>query len=346
MAHVKKVTLLLLLAVCAAVLAAAGCGGDDEKTAEDVPADAIALVGDTAVPRAEFDSLLQRAEESYKEQKRPFPKPGTPEYQDLKTRAVQFLVEKYQYRAEAEELGVNVSDEDVTKRLDEIKQQAFQGDEKKFLAALKRERLTQEEARAQIRDRLLQEKLYEKVTKDVKVTDEDVEKYYEKNKEQFAQPEGREVRHILVKSKAKADSLYQELQGGANFARLARTESTDAQTKKAGGKLEITKGSTAPAFDKAAFGLETGKFSKPVKTPFGWHLIEAVSDVRPAKATPLKDVKAMLEQRLLQEKRNAAVETWLKNMKKKYDAETVFAAGFQPPRTETATTGATTTTTE
>ncbi|MBD0289782.1 MAG: peptidyl-prolyl cis-trans isomerase [Thermoleophilia bacterium] len=337
---------MLLLAVCAVALVAAGCGGDDEKTPEDVPADAIALLGDTPVPRTDFDTILQRAEESYKQQKRPFPKPGTPEYQDLKTRAVQFLVQKYEFRAEAEELGVKVTDEDVTKRLDEIKQQAFQGDEKKFQAALKRENLTEAEARSEIRDRILQEKLYEKVTKNVKVSDADVEAYYEKNKEQFTQPEGREVRHIVVKSKAKADEVYRELQGGADFAKLARAESTDAQTRKAGGKLEVTKGSTLPAFDKAAFGLETGQFSKPVKTSFGWHVIQAVSDVRPAKATPLKDVKATLEQRLLQEKRNAELEKWLKNVKEKYAAETVYAAGFQPPKTETGTTGATTTTSE
>ena len=70
----------LLALTCALALAAGACGGgDEEKTPEDVPPDAIALVGDTKVPKAEFDALLERAEKNFKAQKRPFPKVGTPE---------------------------------------------------------------------------------------------------------------------------------------------------------------------------------------------------------------------------------------------------------------------------
>ena len=71
--------ILVLVAVCALAATASACGGDDEqRTAEDVPPDAIALVEDSAVPRAEFDELMKRAEANYKAQKRPFPKVGTP----------------------------------------------------------------------------------------------------------------------------------------------------------------------------------------------------------------------------------------------------------------------------
>jgi parvulin-like peptidyl-prolyl isomerase len=335
--------LLVLPALVVAALTLAACGGDEERSAEDVPADAIALMGDTEVPRAEFDALMERAERSYKAQDRPFPKTGTPEYQDLKERAVAFLVQRYRFRAEAEELGVEVSDEDVTKELDEIKRENFAGDAKEFQAALKREGLTEEQARVEVRDRIIQERLYERVTEDVQVSDQDVRDHYDKNKEQFSQPASRTIRHILVKRKARADQLYRQLQDGADFAALARRFSTDRTSAKDGGRIPITKGSTVPEFDKVAFELDTGEISRPVKTQFGWHVITAETDVKEAKPTPFARVEKSIRQQLLSERKNEALQEWLKSLEEKYQGETVFAAGFEPPRTDTGTTGAGTT---
>ncbi len=331
----KKIVPLLAVALLA--VGATACGGEEERTAEDVPPDAIALIGDSEVPRAEFDALMERAKNGLKAQGREFPKAGTPEYQDLKTRAVSFLIQRYQFRAEAEEMGVEVSDEEVQKELDKIKKESFDNDEKKFQEALKREGLTEEQARAELRDRLLQEKLYEKVTEDVKVSDQEIEEYYEKNKQQFSQPASRTVRHILVKTKAKANDLYAQLQDGGNFAALARQHSTDKSSAKQGGKIPVTQGSTVPPFDKVAFELDTGEISQPVKTQFGWHVIKADTDVKEAKATPLKDVEQSIRQQLESDKKNKVLQDWLKELEEKYDDETVFAAGFKPPEPETTT---------
>ena len=330
--------LLPFLAACALALGATACGGDDEpKTAEDVPPGAVALIGEDEIPRSEFDELMERAKTSYKSQERPFPKAGTPEYNDLKNRAVAFLVQRYQWRAEAEEMDVEASEEEVDKKLEELKKQSFGGDEKKFQEALKKEGLTEEQARAEVRDRVLQEKLYEKVTEEVEVTDKDVEAYYEKNKSQFSQPASREVRHILVKKKDKADQLYSQLQNGGNFAQLARQNSTDTTSAKQGGKIPVTKGSTVPPFDKVAFELDTGEVSKPVKTTFGWHIIKAESNVKPEQVQPIDKVRESIKTQLLQTKKNEELERWLKGLEKKYDEEIVYATGFEPPKAETET---------
>ena len=67
----------------------------------------------------------------------------------------------------------------------------------------------------------------EKVTAGATVSDKDIADYYKKNKQNYVQPASRDVRHILVKKKALADSLYQRVQNGENFAALAKKFSTD-----------------------------------------------------------------------------------------------------------------------
>ncbi len=322
-------------ATCALALVLSACGGEEKKTAEDVPADAIALIGETKVPKAEFDALMERAQKAYKAQKRDFPKVGTPEHQDLKTRAVAFLVERYQSRKEADELGIEISAKEVDKKLAQLKKQLFQGDEKDFQEALKREGLTEEQVRVELRDQILRERLHEEVTKGIKVSDEEIDRHYEKNKAQFTQPASRNVRHILVKQKAKADEVYAQLKKGGDFSALARRFSEDPSSKQQGGKLPVTKGSTVPPFDKTAFSLGTGELSKPVKTQFGWHIIEALSPITPEKATPLKDVKSSIRQQLVEKKKNDALKKWLRQTREKYERETVYAAGFAPPKAET-----------
>lgn len=325
-------TTLTLFFACALAVGLAACGGgSDTKTAEDVPVDAIALVGDQEVPKAEYDALLDRAKQSYEAQKRPFPKVGSPEYNGLKVRAVQFLVQRYEFRNEAENLGVKVTDEEVTKRLDELKKTNFGGSDEKLQAELKKLGLTEEQAREEIEDKLLQEKIFSKVTGSIKVPEAEIEAYYKDNEEQFTKP--REVRHILVKSKQKADEFYKDLNGGASFAALAKKFSQDTASAKQGGKLTVSKGQTVAPFDKIAFSIDEGEISKPVKTQFGWHIIEALA---PIEVTKLTEAKPTIEQQLKQQRQSAAMQTWLKQTQAKYAKDIVYAAGYKPPATTTS----------
>ena len=281
----------LPLSLCALMLAfafaLAGCGGGDDE----VPADAVAVVDGEEIAKSDYDALLAQAKKSYKNQKREFPKAGSQEFQTLKNQAVQFLVQREQFEQEAEELDVEITDKQVDARLAQIQKQYFGGDKKKFEKQLKDQGLTEAQVRKDIRSQIVSEKIFEEVTGKVKVTDKQVEEYYDKNKAQYSQPESREVRHILVKTKAKADDIYDQLKGGADFAALAKKFSEDTGSKANGGKLTISKGQTVAPFDQTAFLLKKNEISKPVKTEFGFHIIQAIGDVKPAKVTPLKDVQ-------------------------------------------------------
>jgi parvulin-like peptidyl-prolyl isomerase len=330
---------IALLAALALGVAAAGCGGGDDDEAADVPAGAIAVVGDREIPKAEYDRLVSQAEKTYKARDQEFPAAGTPEFAQLRNAIVRSLVEQTEFEIAAEELGVEVTDADVEKRLDELKEQFFEGDEKKYTDELEKQGLTDEQVRADVRTRLLSERIFEEVTKDVKVTDQEIETYYNENKTQFETPASRQVRHILVKQKARADDLYRQLQDGGNFAALARRFSQDPASKSEGGKFTAQQGATVPEFDKTVFDLETGELSRPVKTQFGWHIIEATSAVKPKATQELGEVETQISEQLLEEKKNARINEWIEELRKRFEDEIAYAPGFEPPPPEETTTG-------
>src|SRR5918996_2269526 len=328
-----------LVAALALGVAAAGCGGDDGETAE-VPDGSIALVGEREIPKAEYDRLVEQAKKTYEARDQEFPAAGTPEFAQLRNAIVRSLVEQAEFEIAAEELDVEVTDADVEKRLDELKEQFFEGDEEKYTAELEKQGLTDEQVRADVRTRLLSERIFEEVTKDVKVTDEEIQTYYDENKTQFETPASRQVRHILVKQKARADNLYQQLLDGGSFAALARRFSQDPASKAEGGKFTAQQGATVPEFDKTAFELETGELSEPVKTQFGWHIIEATSAVKPKATQELGDVESQISEQLLEEQKNARINEWIEELRKRFEDQIAYAPGFEPPPTETTTGGA------
>jgi foldase protein PrsA len=331
--------LIALLAALALGLAAAGCGGGDSgDESSDVPADAIAVVGDREIPKSEYDRLLAQAQKTYEAREQEFPAAGTPEYAQLRNALVRSLVEQAEFEIAAEELGVSVTDEELSKRLDELKEQYFDGDDKAYQDELKKQGLTEEQVLKDLRTRMLSEKIFEKVTADVKVSDADVAAYYEENKSQFEQPASREVRHILVKSKAKADDIHAQLENGGDFAKLAKKYSTDSSAEQ-GGKFTAQKGATVAPFDKAAFGLKTGELSDPIKTQFGWHIIEAVGDVQEATTQELADVKDQISSTLLDEKKNTKINEWVQDLQARFADKVSYAPGFEPPPAADTTTG-------
>jgi foldase protein PrsA len=330
----------------ALVVFAPACGGGG-----DVPEGAVAVVEGTEISRDELDELVARAKKAYEAQKQEFPKVGTPEYQNVQTQYVAFLVQREEFEKEADELGIEVTQKDVDKEVQEFIKSRYEGDRKAAEKALDEQGFTFEAFEETIRTSVLAQKLFNGLTKDVKVEEAEILAYYQQNLQaQYQTPESRDVRHILIsekkqgeevdfpKSKAEADRIYAELKGGGDFAALAKENSDDPGSKDTGGKLSITRGQTVPEFDKTAFELEEGAISQPVKTTYGYHIIEALSAVRKAKTTPIAKVRASIRTTLLQEKKTAFMTDWVEDLTKKYDGKVSYAAGFEPPEIPDATT--------
>ncbi len=331
----RYLTTTFLVAALAAVLA--GCGGGGSN----VPSGAVAKVSGQTITQKQFDDLLEQAKRSYQTQKRPFPKAGTKEYATLKFQAVQYLVQRAEFQQEADKLGVKISDAEIEKRLDKIKKQYFGGSDTRYKKQLAQQGLTDAQVKDDIKAQLVQEKIFKKVTSDVKVTDAAIRKYYDEHKSQYGTPDQRDVAHILVKTKSLADKLYKRAKGGEDFAKLAKRYSQDPGSKKLGGKLTISRGTTVGPFDQTAFLLKTGQISHPVKTDFGYHIIKALGPIKPAKTTPFAKVKKTIRTQLLQQKRSQATTTWTTKLKKDFDGKVSYQTGYAPPTTST-TAGTTT----
>jgi parvulin-like peptidyl-prolyl isomerase len=357
---------LLLLSLAMLGLVAAGCGGGGgggKKASTATPkncsaklsGNAVATVCNATVTRAQFDEVVSQAKRNYKLQKRTFPGIGSPDYQTLVGQIVDFLVQRSEFAQKAADMGVKVTDADIAKRLEQIKKQYFGSSEKRYQAQLKQQGLTDAEVRDDIRAQLISDGIYKKVTASAKVTDKAVSDYYQQHlTDQYTQPartdpKSRDVRHILVKTKTLADEIYTQLKAGSDFATLAKKYTLDTSSKATGGKLTISKGQTVPQFDKVAFALDKNEISKPVHTRFGWHVIQALSDVRPAKkvpkkVTPFSQVKSAIKAQLLSTEKSQTMQAWIEKTKQEFASSIRYAKGYTPPSTATTTTASPTTT--
>jgi foldase protein PrsA len=352
------------LALCAffvvPALALTACGGDD------VPGNAVARVGDQTIKKSTFTHWMQIAAVSQagqqtssagkpqvpdapdfkqciaqKKKAAPAPAKGQPEptdaqlkgqcqteYNGLRNQVMSFLLLATWADQEAPKQGIKVSDKQVQDQIDQAKKQAFpnSADFQKFL---QRSGLTEADVFFQQRVQLLQQKITEKVTKGKdKVTDQQVADYYNKNKQRFAQPERRDLRIVLTKDRAKADQAKKAIQSGQSFASVAKKFSIDQASKNQGGNLAgVTKGQQEQALDTAIFSAKKGELVGPVKTQFGWYVLE-VTGITPGKQQSLEQSKASIKQILASENQRKALENFGKNYRKRWKDATTCQKGY------------------
>lgn len=173
---------------------------------------------------------------------------------------------------------------------------------------------------------------------EIEPTDEELQAYYDANSGDFRQDEQVRARHILVKtseerSEAEAEreslQIKSRLEAGEDFAALAAELSEDPGSKTRGGDLGFFgRGRMLAPFENAAFGAEIGQVIGPVKTNFGFHLIE-VQEKREERDRPLDEVKGIVKARVQTEKADALAkeraEEIVANLPSDADAETMKA---------------------
>jgi foldase protein PrsA len=252
-----------LLTVSLAACGGGGGGGD------------VVTVNGQGISHAELDSKLE----------------GSPQARGvLQNLVMSMLIDQY-----GQQHHITISDADIAKVEDQYKSQ-YPGDQWDEL--LKARGLTENDVHDLIRRQLIVDKA---VGGNIKITDKQIKDYFDKNHAQFDKPAEAHARHILVPDLKTAQKVEADLKAGKDFATEAKDYSTDPGSKDKGGDLGwFKKGAMLPAFDAYVFSAPIGKISQPIKTLYGYHIIQ-VEDRKPAMNATLASTHDQIETILRQQ---------------------------------------------
>ena len=172
------------------------------------------------------------------------------------------------------------------------------------------------------KESLLANYALEKVITGVRITDKEIEDYYNENQDKFVSPATVNASHILVDSEEKAKEIYEKIEKGEMSFEDAAKDYSSCPSKDNGGSLgDFGKGQMVPEFDAAVFEMEVGEVTKePVQTQFGYHLIR-LNSKKEGETMPLDSIKERLGQQLLGQKQQKAYESRINQLKILYPVD-------------------------
>lgn len=290
-----RIPLVLLGAFLALALAACGPGGNPTVAAsvngDDILVSVIEHRYATIAENPEFAGQVEADEDgSFAAQ--------------VQASLLTGMIESEIVRQGAEDLGIEVTDADVEARIEELVEEL--GGQEAFDGVVEQAGLSEDDVVEQIRELVYRERLQDRLFEDVQVTDDDVEEYYEANRE--ARYERAAARHILVETEDEALDAIERLEAGTDFAEVAQDVSLDPGSAEQGGSLgEFGRGQMVGPFDEAVFTSEVGEIVGPVETDFGFHVIEVTERV----SESYEDVADDIREELNQERRGRVIQEWI-----------------------------------
>jgi len=347
----------IVLSACALIgvsATVAACGG--------VPGNAVATVDGESIDKADFTHWMNIAAKTSgqpgaavpdpqagykgcvaaKRKATPAPAKGQPkvtdaqlktqceqEYKTLRDQVIQLLIQFKWIQGQADSMGIKVSDADVKKSFDQQKKQSFpkDADYQKFL---KTSGQSQDDLLRRVKLDLLSNKIRDKVVKGKdQVSDAQIADFYNKNKARFAQPEKRDLRVVLTKTKAKAAAARAALKSGQSWKSVAKKYSIDDTSKANGGKLPAqAKGTLDKQLDEAVFSAKKNTLTGPIKTQYGYYDF-VVEGITPASQQTLAQAKTQIKQTLSSQNQQKALDAFVKDFTKRWKAKTECSENFK-----------------
>lgn len=264
--------------------------------------------------------------------------------QTLLREAMDALVAEKLFEKAIKELGIDVSPGELEGAIQEVVvQNGFDGTEQ-LRRAVETQGLDWQEYRSTLERQLAQRKLLSiKVRSRVKVSEDEVRRRYAELAAMESGEEEIHASHILVRVPAEASSeqveaarqqalrIAERARAGADFAELARTSSEGATGHEGGDLGWFRRGEMAPELERAAFGLEAGAVSEPVRSRFGWHILK-IHDRRQVAARPFEQVAVQIREKLYMEELEQQTRRYLDEIRK----ETVISYPIPELAPETA----------
>nr|WP_072537372.1 peptidylprolyl isomerase [Anaerococcus mediterraneensis] len=278
---------------------------DSKEAAKELGKDSVAIVNGEKISK-----------DSYKEEMS-FYGSMLASRQNLKNSIIQMMVQDKLISDDMKANKLTVADKEVNDAfMNSVKQ--FGGQEQ-FDKMLDDYNMDLEKFKETVKKDLMYQKHREWFGKEHQVSDDEIKKYFEDNKEQFSK---RDASHILVEDEETAKEIKKKLDEGEDFAKLAKEYSKDSANAEKGGELgSFSKGQMVKEFEDAVFSLKEGEISGPVKTQFGYHIIklnkieESLEDSKEQITKILTDKKYADYIKELNEKANVITESTIANEK-------------------------------
>ncbi|OEH84370.1 hypothetical protein BHU72_11255 [Desulfuribacillus stibiiarsenatis] len=230
------------------------------------------------------------------------------------------MIEKEAISFEAKRLAVEVSEREVDKEIEKYRHNFMDSNKDLETLLLEEYGIVLAQLKEDIRYNLLLEKL---ATLDVKVTESEIEKYYQENIDQYKEPAKLHIRRILVKDRDEANRVRRDLQEGADFAALAMEVSQDRITAANGGDLGyISVDSIYVDFEiiDTALRLNVGQYSQPFYNFEGWNII-LLEDITEEKLYDFAEVKPLIHRELALRQAAKPLNEYLQDLIRKLDVE-------------------------
>jgi parvulin-like peptidyl-prolyl isomerase len=296
----------------------------DVAVIEDAPGDAGTITED------EFNrSLEQTAAQGGKKE---VPKPGDPQYDELKEAALGSLLDAVWLKGEAEEEGISVTDEEIAKELKKLKKENFktEAEYKKFL---KESKFTQADVDVRVELQMLSTQIQKQITEGAsEPSQSEIENYYDAARAtQFTQPETRDIRLVVNKDKSKAESALADLKGDdspGSWKKVANKYSEDELSKAKGGfQKGIAEGVLEEPLNERIFSTPENRVEGLVKTERGYNIFE-VENSTPESVQELETVESQIKSQLEQQGEQEAFTSFVANYSSKWKSRTFCADDF------------------
>jgi len=155
---------------------------------------------------------------------------------------------------------------------------------------------------------------------DINITEEEIQKYYDDNNEMFKSEETASAKHILVDTLDQMKEIKAEITNGLSFEEAAKKYSKCPSAPQGGSLGEFARGRMVPEFEKVAFELQVGEISEPVKTQFGYHLIQ-LDEKSSEDVKTLEESRQVIVENISHKKQNEKYISSITELKNKYDVE-------------------------
>ncbi len=317
------------LSVAPTVSVAQGRGSADvttQRTSQSpyqgtVVEDIVAMVNDQAISKSDYDRAEQEMEAEARQQ-------GWSQAQLMAQRRdlLRSLIDNQLLLSKGKDLGIT-GETEVVKRLDEMRKQYHMDSMEDLQKAAEAQGVSFEDLKEQIRENVIRsEVISQEVGRHIEIPPSEIQAYYNAHQQEFQKPEEVKLNEILIATpnpedaaqvadaEKKADDVEARLKTGADFATVAKADSS-GPTAQEGGRLgDYKHGDLPKVMEDATFNLQAGQFTAPIRTKQGWLILE-VTEHNKGGLTPLVDVQNQIQEQIGMTKMEPAMRDYLAKLR-------------------------------